>query len=159
MLKKIPQSYKLLFWIPELGLLLALFLDCGNFALPAGGTVPRYQHSACVGVAFGVNYWQSTSSYEVKWFWRCKWLLSSSGASCPGCGSAGERERLTGGTCSTEAFSWDVGSTFRAGCSEQQVKLDYGTDGGRLTYFWFCCWPLIGCFLPCLTFSFSESAV
>lgn len=65
MLKKIPRSYKLLFWIPEPGLLLALFLDCENFALPAGGTVPRYQHSACVGVAFGVNYWQSTNSYEV----------------------------------------------------------------------------------------------
>lgn len=96
MLKKIPQSCKLLFWIPELGLLLALFLGCGDFALPAGGTVPRYRHSAGVGVAVGVNCWQSTNSYEVKCFWRCKWLLSSSGASCPGGGSAGERERLTG---------------------------------------------------------------
>lgn len=47
----------------------------------------------------------------------------------------------------------------RAGCSELRVKLDYGADGRRLTYFLFCCWPLIGYFLPPLDFSFSESAV
>lgn len=47
------------------GLLLALFLDCENFALPAGGMVPRYKHSVHVGVAFGVNYWQSTNSSGV----------------------------------------------------------------------------------------------
>lgn len=92
-------------WMP--GLLLALFS-------PVWGTVPKYQPGTRVLATFSVNYWQSTSCFQL-----CISLLPSCGASCPGCGSPTERERLTRGTSSKEALSWEGG--LRAGWSQQRV--------------------------------------
>lgn len=51
--------------------MLLLFLFSEYFALLAGGMVPRYQPCICVLVAFSVNYWQSTNSYEAVFSYGC----------------------------------------------------------------------------------------
>lgn len=61
-----------LYIVMESGLLCCYcFCSQEYFALLAGGMVPRYQPCICVLVAFSVNYWQSTNSYEAVFSYGC----------------------------------------------------------------------------------------
>lgn len=151
-LQEILQSY-MLFWC--LDSYAALVSVHRLFCSVSRRMVPRYQPCVCVLVAFSVNYWQSTNSYEAVFSYAC--IFSSPlGLTVQPMGLLGKKRGsqevpLAKRCFPGKLFPW-VGSEQAAlnrGCRRgSRVELDYSTGGRRfnlfpillMTDFFLICW-------------------
>lgn len=114
-----------------------LFLFSEYFTLLAGGMVPRYQPCICVLVAFSVNYWQSTNSYEVVFSYGC--IFSSPlGLTFQPVGLLAKKRSSERFLYQRDAFlgSSVHGWALNRGCRRgSRVELNCSTGGRRLNLF------------------------